>query len=254
LSIWSADDAKKADLFVDNGNGKSENGKSDGATTSVRSVNGSPKTIAPSPSTASSTTLVSTGVNQAYTRENIEQGDGVTAKLILEGSRAIGAVCRPYPIAVVGTPERIDFDIASSEFKLLIKVRANDSVPQGVVTEVYLPFVHYAQSLAPYSSTNLDNASASTSNASSSLRKDIGSSSATPMTSAAPLRLDVDIDTSIGQVEIQGQMLRWTYPIPQSGEQYYSLKVKRRGGAIKREVGYVQSGGWADVCGSCVIC
>ncbi len=48
-------------------------------------------------------------------------GDGnYNATSLLNGSRAAAAFCRPFPVATVGTPASIDFDIKSSEFKLTL--------------------------------------------------------------------------------------------------------------------------------------
>ena len=233
LSIFSEDDLKKTELYVDS------TSKRD-STTSVPS---SERTNAQS--TASVTTLVSNA--NGFTPKGINSGEGVTSGLLINGSRAVGAVVRPYPTATVGTPSRIDFDIASTSFKYTVKVAATDKVPNGVKTEIYLPFVHYAASLDPYmvSTTSSPSASKVSLNSKSGASKD---SSAT-----APLRLAIDVKASAGSYEVKGQTLFWTYPIPATGEMTYTIEVKRQGGAIKKDLGYVQSGGWAEVCPSCVI-
>lgn len=173
----------------------------------------------------------------------------MTAGLILEGSRAVGAVVRPYPRATVGTPQRIDFDIASSTFKYSVKVSAQDKVPEGVSTEIYLPFVHYALSLDPYTFSN----SYSNSNSRTSLLSSRSSTPSNDDKTSQTLKLGVVVDISHGSYSIAGQTLYWKYPVPTSGEAVYTIEVKRIGGAIKRDLGYVQSGGWGDVCPNCTI-
>jgi hypothetical protein len=226
LSLYSQDDAKKTELWVD---------KTKGSSASL---------------STSSTTLA----GPRFSPKGIESGDGVTPGLILEGSRAVEAYVRPYPTATVGTPERIDFDIASTTFNLSVKVSSQDEVSEDVTTEVYLPFVHYASSLEPYVSRGSN--SNSNSNSRTSL---LASRSSTPTpselktTGSQSLRLGVDVKMSHGTYEIVGQTLYWKYPVPSSGEETYTIEVKRSGGAIKRDLGYVQTGGWGEVCPSCVI-
>lgn len=231
LSLWSKDDAKKTESWIDNGKG---------STASLSTANS--KSLAQS----TSSTLVS---GATYDPKGIESGDGVTAGLILEGSRAVGAVVRPYAKATVGTPLRIDFDIASSTFKFSVKVTPQDKVPEDVTTEIYLPFVHYALSLEPYHYSD------SYTNSRTSL---VSSRSSTPTPSeptkgSSPLKLGVVVDTTHGSHTIVGQTLYWKYPVPAQGEATYTIEVKRIGGAIKRDLGYVQAGGWGDVCPNCTI-
>lgn len=203
-------------------------------------------------SSASISTLVANG--SSFTPKGINSGDGITSGLLINGSRAVGAVVRPYPTATVGVPLRIDFDIASTTFKLSVKVAASDNVPDGVKTEIYLPFVHYAASLDPYMISSANSSK-------TSLDSKSGAKSATPATgatgatgAAGPLRLAVDVTVSAGTYEISGQTLLWSYPVPATGDITYTIEVKRQGGAIKKDLGYVQSGGWGEVCPSiCVI-
>lgn len=248
LSIWSADDAKKTELYLDSSKGQSS--------ATVSTLNASQAV-----SHASSSATLVPGSNNSYTPQGITSGEGVTSSLILNGSRAVGAVVRPYPTATVGTPQRLDFDIATTAFKLQIKVSSVDVVPAGISTEIYLPFVHYAASLDP-STTGLSTASSSRNASKASLLGGSTPKSSRPPSPAskagadatAPLRLDVDVTVSHGTFELVGQALYWKYDIPKTGEQVYTIEVKRRGGAIKRELGYVQSsGGWGEVCPSCVI-
>ncbi|KAG8738368.1 hypothetical protein FRC11_001442, partial [Ceratobasidium sp. 423] len=84
---------------------------------------------------------------------------------VVVGARGIGALTRPWPVATVGTPTYIDFNISKALFELKIKVTANDR-PWGGKTlirsslsdlgeedeelsmEVYIPLMHYAANSA----------------------------------------------------------------------------------------------------------
>lgn len=251
LSLWSADDLEKPS-----------------------EIESAPATTAASPvdsSAASSTTLIGSALNKftSFSPDQISSGS-FSASLILDGARAIDAICRPFAIAIVGQPIRADFNFYTSEYKLSVRVGADDKVPQGVATEVYLPFIHYAADLtfSPTSASGsrtrarslLSTRSANTSRA--SLLQGEKSRSATPTPSMTPtpdtpLRINADIHVSAGTYEITGQTLKWFYPLPTHGETSYTLTVKRKGGPIKRAQGYGSAGGtgsWADVCPpNCVV-
>lgn len=207
----------------------------------------------------------------------VESGDFSPA-LILDGSRAVAAFCRPYPVATVGIPERIDFDIASTKFKYTVRVRADDIANQKICTEIYLPFVHYAASLdssRPAGNNSIsgqanststdgdDSAFASRQTSKVDLIEDeraIKSSDpasisirSVPYSSSAQLSLDVAVVACHGRVEIKGQTLRWWYPVPEAGEEVYTIEVQRNGGALRRDWGYVQQGSFLDVCPECII-
>jgi hypothetical protein len=179
---------------------------------------------------ASETSIASTATatSPAYTPEGIRSGSGVTPALITDGARAVGAVCRPFPVATVGEVKHAEFNIGSSTFTLSVKVRPEDFTSEGLSTEIYLPFIHYAKSLE-----------------SQSYHDDTKAQQG--------LELDVDIRTTTGSHTIKGQYLTWTYPKP-TREETYTIEVSRKGGAIERDIGYSQvSGTWSDVCGGCVI-
>ncbi|ELU43029.1 cytoplasmic protein [Rhizoctonia solani AG-1 IA] len=80
---------------------------------------------------------------------------------VVVGARGIGALARPWPVATVGTPTYIDFNIAKATFELKIKVTGSDRAWGGkapirsslsdlgeddeeLSTEIYIPLVHYA--------------------------------------------------------------------------------------------------------------
>ncbi|CAE7150652.1 unnamed protein product, partial [Rhizoctonia solani] len=80
---------------------------------------------------------------------------------VVVGARGVGALARPWPVATVGTPTYIDFNISKALFELKIKVTASDRPWGGktpirsslsdlgeeeeeLATEIYIPLVHYA--------------------------------------------------------------------------------------------------------------
>lgn len=217
LSIWSKDDKELPTL-------------------SSTETDGVPVRDRSNISIATSTTL--TGSSEVtYTPATIASGSGVTADLITNGARAVGAVCRPFPVATVGEIRRADFDLASSTFKLSISVRPDD--PSSSTTEIYVPFVHYAKAL------ELDSSSAPYSDNGSPAKADVPSSSSS-------LSLDIDVRLTHGSFKVKGQYLTWTYPLP-TAETTYTIEIKRRGGAISRPEAYGTTGSWSDVCGGCTI-
>jgi hypothetical protein len=81
---------------------------------------------------------------------------GTSAPSLLNGSRSAAAFCRPFPVASVGTPASIEFDIKSSEFSFALDVTAAELDNADVPTEIYLPFLHYgADDIAAAASGNL---------------------------------------------------------------------------------------------------
>ncbi|KAG8740375.1 hypothetical protein FRC10_004384 [Ceratobasidium sp. 414] len=76
------------------------------------------------------------------------------------GARGIGALARPWPIATVGVPTNLDFDISKAQFEMRVKVSHGDRIWGGrepiktvgeqdededeLGTEVYIPLVHFA--------------------------------------------------------------------------------------------------------------
>ncbi|KAL7419794.1 hypothetical protein Q5752_005710 [Cryptotrichosporon argae] len=226
LSIWSADDvAPDADADAE----------ADGPTADPATPNS-----ASTASTASTTTLAAAA--QAPSPKAVAAGD-FSPQLITDGARALAAFCRPYPIATVGRPARIDFDIKTSVFKLAVVVGPTDG---GNATEVYFPFAHYAESLdvpaQPRSKAQSTGASASASTASSQASL---LASSRPDTPAPALRLDIDVAVSAGEVAIAGQTLSWTYACP-ARETTLTLEVRRRGGPI-RTTADERADGWGDV-------
>jgi hypothetical protein len=88
-------------------------------------------------------------------------------QFLTNGARAVGAFTRPWPMATVGTPTNIQFNISQAEFKLTVRVSADDILAATVAasssassprrsdtatsekeevapTEIFVPLVHYA--------------------------------------------------------------------------------------------------------------
>ncbi|KAJ8456253.1 hypothetical protein ONZ45_g18789 [Pleurotus djamor] len=74
---------------------------------------------------------------------------------LIDGSRAVRAFARPFPMAVVGVAQDIQFNVSKAEFKLSVLVTPNDSIKQWIGasdgdkqeelgTEIFVPLVHYA--------------------------------------------------------------------------------------------------------------
>lgn len=252
LSLWSADDLEKP---------------SELRLSSAADTNNIPRDDSQHALSLASTT--STLVGSSLSPKSISAGS-FPSSLILDGARAIEAICRPFPIAMVGRPERVDFDIYTSAFNLEIRVGPSDASgggganadggnKDGRVTEVYLPFVHFA---ACPDSTSNGNGNGTGVTSGLIKNQNVSSRSNTPAplsgnNSTTPLELDVEIQVSTGSTSISGQTLIWTYDIPPT-ERIITLNVKRRGGPIKREgsaalVAANQQGSWSDVCSSCTI-
>lgn len=189
-----------------------------------------------STSTTSSNTLVSPSGAGSVSPKAIASG-AFSSSLVLDGARAIDAICRPFPIATVGKPESLHFDVATSELKLNVRVGPEDAgagASEGV-TEVYLPFVHYANTLG------------------SSLG---GETEATTPAQADKMELSIDVKVSKGTTSTTGQTLYWKYDAPTTAETL-TLTVRRKGGAIVRPKSAAaaagEGGSWGDVCPSCII-
>lgn len=116
---------------------------------------------------------------EAVSVANTSSSSGAEAdtlyRFLTNGARAVGAFNRPWPIATVGTPTDIQFNIAKAEFKLTVHVSAEDiaaatiappSSPsmssqqhrrrrsddtasrekeEVIATEIFLPLVHFAE-------------------------------------------------------------------------------------------------------------
>ncbi|WVO17970.1 hypothetical protein L204_105668 [Cryptococcus depauperatus] len=248
LSIWSADDLQQ----------KQEQNVSSSAISSLPQ------------SSAATLTVPLSSTKPKYSLSLIQAGE-FQPQLILDGARAVDAFCRPFPIASVGTPERIDFDINSTKFTYSVRVRPDDVANDEVYTEIYVPFVHYAARLEEASSSSRssqavseagdDDITVASRNVSminliddegAAKAKDTSSISIQPISPAASLYLDISINVSHGRTEVQAQTLKWYYQVPKI-EEVYTIEIKRNGGAMRRETDFVQERSWFDVCPQCVI-
>lgn len=257
LSLWSPDDLRSRDgpkmelsdassaLLLKKGQGHSVVTKS-AATSSL------------------SLTTVATGSAD----ETLRGGEPVSFSrwenafdFLTDGARAVKAFCRPYPIAVIGRPKDIQFDIAKAEFKLTVVVNPDDAPDikrlgddwDKVATEIYVPLVHYASDklVARFVEQTCD--SPSTPIGDGALSKEpspfasrdvstvdllnVGSSTSASdnLTSPAAISLALDVEVSAGRWEVEGQTLRWWYLAPGEGEpeREYTITIRRSGGAIK---------------------
>ncbi|KAI0695096.1 glycoside hydrolase [Cerioporus squamosus] len=235
LSVWSADDLKPSSQFrIGRGDSSSAFLLKKGQMSVLPSAAASSVSLATlTPGEASSgKTLVS----KRSSLSSLSDWDNVY-DFLTDGARAVKAFCRPYPTAVVGVPMDIQFDISKAEFKLKITVRAEDA-PQSarlglsspdsenpdepeLPTEIYIPLVHYAsdkvlsdvqRQFAPVSMP-------SSVTPDSPLSKSSGDSSR--------------VDVSGGRWAVDGQTLKWWYPVPATGAREYTITVKRAGGVIK---------------------
>ncbi len=187
-------------------------------------------------SNASSTTSSSASLDkqphpllQLVSPQAVEEAHSIPPELIYDGARAPAAFCRPYPIATVGIPSRLDWDVKSSTFKMTVRVSPDDSSDENIMTEIYIPFVHFASDSSPESSGPQHGKADS------------------------QMKADVEVKVSHGKTSVKGQTLRWWYDVPKGAEiakegrgqvmdQYgiptlereYTIEIKRKGGALPR--------------------
>lgn len=277
LSLWSVDDTRRID--------EQPKTQSDAmSAASHRRLLGSQTNLPqgyPSSNAASSTSLPSIADSPSQQQQPAEpvfkasmfsmsEGVELPRDVLTNGSRAVGAFSRPYPVATNGVPASIDFDIKSSTFKLSVNVWPDDIISDATPTEIYLPWIHYAsktgftKASTKTLSTTTTTAGSTPSEASDTTAVDV-KAEATHHEAAIdgsgatarlpPFEIDVVVEISHGRFEIDGQTLRWWYPSPAArswassggdGKRTYSLVVKRRGGPLK-EVSSASSTSW-DVC------
>lgn len=214
LSLWSADDSQQATSLYAR-YGAKDTASSSGSPTDATSV------ALMSSSAASSQTLQAP---LKATPKGIASGTDVSPRLLLDGARAPAAFCRPFPIATVGDPIFLEFDIRSTVFKLVVRVRPDD-VPGE--TEIYVPFIHYARDLV----WTAESDGWSTSSSQSS-QLSITTNDGTPiLTKDRQLELSLNVKASAGTWTTRGQYLYWTYPIPARPTKY-TIEISRAGGAM----------------------
>jgi hypothetical protein len=263
LSLWSADDLKRRNDRLMKPSAMS--------TTSLFKNNTSMRMQSPSAATSSISlpTLRNFRGGEAIQKSSITSLEGWENpyEFLTDGARAVKAFSRPWPTAVVGVPKDIQFDIAKTEFKLVVTV-SSDDIPQGQrsrrtrssassiassssstsldledgyaesPTEVYVPLVHYAHEAVIGGQSAMEDNTPIKGGRSQVFPPPSGSSTtliAVPSSSDDPCPLDIKVTVSAGKWEVSGQVLKWWYPVPEKGEPpvEYSLSISRVGGAIK---------------------
>jgi hypothetical protein len=192
---------------------------------------------------------------------------------LTNGARAVRAFCRPWPIAVVGTPTNIQFDISKATFHLTLKVNAedipvdddDDLVPgkkglykdSSLPTEIFLPLVHFAsdaclgKALGSQAQDQVDDSmdivqgSSRSTSGTTTPRAYTSSTLTLPVTSQAALSpvifkndwYDIAVTASEGRVELLAseQKLLWFYTVPtdEKEDKELTIEVRRSSGAIK---------------------
>ncbi|KAH9032900.1 glycoside hydrolase [Lactarius pseudohatsudake] len=177
-----------------------------------------------------------------------------TFDFLTDGARAVKAFSRPYPIATVGTPIDIQFSIAKAEFRLVVRVRAEDapvalrSAPatrpgtpssssysddpkaDPPPTEIFLPIVHFAADRTSKQKEDLSCTDADVD------EEPARSRSSETLRGFAPVPYPPRAlrNGLAAAVFLDGSTLRWWYPVPRPGEpdREYTIVVARRGGRI----------------------
>lgn len=218
-------------------------------------------------------TLPAYSAPYASSSASVEEGEAMqyeSASLLsflTNGARAVRAFCRPWPIAVVGTPTNIQFDISKATFRLTLKVNAedipvdddDDLVPgkeglckgNSLPTEIFLPLVHFAsdaclsKALGSNAQDQVDDSidvgqegnSRSTSGTTTP-RAYTSSTLTLPVTSQAALSpvvfkddwYDIAVTASEGRVELLAseQKLLWFYTVPTDEKEDKELTIEVR--------------------------
>ncbi|EIW61009.1 glycoside hydrolase [Trametes versicolor FP-101664 SS1] len=254
LSVWSPDDLRpttqyrmqKGDAFPSAGHNKLRRSATPSTGSSL-----SLSTIVPE-SPASDDTAVSSRMPAPNPFAHWDSA----YDFLTDGTRAAKAFCRPFPTAVVGIPSDIQFDLSKAEFKLTVRVRPEDAPRREglglrtfvslrhdeaeLPTEIYVPLVHYASGKA-LSTPQREQSPASSHHGPLSKSFDtltgVNSGHAVDplrLLSDDPHLLALDVDISAGRWTLEGQTLKWWYPVPSSGQaREYTITVRRAGGAIK---------------------
>jgi hypothetical protein len=176
--------------------------------------------------------------------EIIRSGGDIPPELLLNGARAIGAFCRPYASATVGTPVSMEFDIRTSRFQLSVEVAAGTSRSAEVYTEIFVPFVHYAQD-GKAMSIDVAGTREADGPVQSKVRHD--AKKGVSGNTSSGLALDISVDISEGRFETTGQYLRWWYDSNATKSRTVTIKIRRKGGAITARM--EQSiPSWSDLC------
>lgn len=259
LSIWSADDLVGGQVATEDPLRNRNHQNSIASTTASQASFDSLKKGSGTRVETTETTYDSITTLNHYSRLNgrvepefIVSGD-IPPELLLDGARAVGAFCRPYPVATKGIIKSFSFEIRTSGFDL--QVALDDRWRIDEPTVIYVPYVHYA---ADGKTMSVDAAG---------LRERSGPVQRLVKKEAREaqefsevldtgdggdsdgLQLDVDVEISEGRYEIQGQYLSWYYDAPEEKgrEKNVKISIRRNGGPIKARV--EQSiPSWGDLC------
>ncbi|KAI0344960.1 glycoside hydrolase family 5 protein [Trametopsis cervina] len=283
LSIWSPDDLRRKDEY-----------RMPAAQDSSAALLKKPGMVGMSVVTPSSQTLTTLGgpspvLGQKELLVTSLDGWENAYDFLTDGTRAVKAFSRPYPRAIVGLPHDIQFDIAKASFTLTVRVRPEDALngrsvdeprsssssgttldtdrDEPLATEIFVPLVHYASaetiSRLDREQTIDDDGSSTSSpiEGPPMLRRqpslDLSASwrsASTMASSGSPLALSVSV--SEGRWAVEGQLLKWWYPVPASGEgeKTYTITITREGGAIKTAEERSKASSWWDIlCGCCPV-
>ncbi|PCH38519.1 glycoside hydrolase family 5 protein [Wolfiporia cocos MD-104 SS10] len=268
LSLWSADDLRDKDGYKLGMGGATTSALllKGGAVVTTQSAATSAVTLTAGTDTPSDETLNPSGEITSFARwENAYD-------FLTDGARAAKAFCRPFPVATVGVPKDIQFNIDKTEFKLTVRVRSEDaprasglalSDSEELATEIYVPLVHYASdpSAAGFAEQRCD--TPDTISSASKGPTPFASRNASTVnlfSTPAPSKphffsidsesLALSVDVSAGRWRVEGQTLKWWYPVPAEGEpeREYTITIKRSGGSIKTVTGAGTGGLWARLC------
>ena len=268
LSVWSADDLRGRSQFrmrgVDSSSGSLlKKDKKDGASvrTTAATSSISLPTIGRSVESASSSSGRTAVATPPPVPRSLAAWDNIY-DFLTDGARAPKAFVRPFPSAVVGVPTDIQFDIAKATFTLTVRVGPEDAPSAArlgleanphadeaeLPTEIFVPLVHYASErvLTDVQRPSLDASAGSKTGAETDPVRAFASGPG-----RAPL-LALDVEVSAGRWAVDGQTLRWWYPVPSGGPaREYTITIRRTGGAIKVE-GEVESAGASSLLSWCL--
>lgn len=177
---------------------------------------------------------------------SLEEKARILDSFLIEGSRVVEAVCRPYPVATTGTPIRLAFSIETAIMELDVRVIVGDgnggeSGREGV-TEIYVPWVHYRS--VPCSTVVRELTGGTAYESPVQEPNSIGREVAERLSASASERfldigegmLALDVDMSEGTYEVKGQMLLWRYAlvgdVGKEREKVVNIRIGRKGGAI----------------------
>jgi len=176
-------------------------------------------------------------------------------EFLTDGARAVVAFSRPYPVATVGVPIDMQFNLEKAKFTLTVRVAPDDRPVErasqqvrdtlktqetSLPTEIFVPLVHYAsQELVArflrregigegeYEANFPDAFGHSTLNS---------ASTSSVSTLVAQSSVDLDVHVSSGRWDIEGQTLKWWYDVPSESDVEYTISITRSHGPIKVDV------------------